>query len=523
MRIESKGFSLLEAKKEVNNIIKVDNMHVYENMTPMLWGSFGAGKTESIKDLAVELESELRTINLSTLTPIDVRGIPAISPDGNSFKFLPPEFLPTEESIRFFDKKDVQEFETFLDKIFDLNFKKSFMIKTDEGFFKGEYVINKKMSNHSLFCENKEVLLNTSVDKGESKVFYNHTHKFVITDSNYIVQKLPVILFFDEINTAPPSTQVVAYEISLERKMGGHYLPSYDIINNKGEITESKKTCVIMAGNRNSDRGATHTMPMPLANRVFHIEIKPDVNEVINYFVKENVDPLIISYLKNNHQHIHVQNSDNTEKFNSAASGKIIPAVPSPRTWKMMSNYLKLFKEEKRDSENNIIYVNNAKSEDYKTAALMTVGEAISRDLDAYILYAKDMPDFMNELSNPNCNNFVISSEYENDLGYKYFYIISLVQSYYKLYCSVNNLSEREKEVCEIKNTVLSENLYKFLVSMKSNELLTLFISLLKSNSDDKKSLEILTFLTNSDSTSSILDKINKMFKNVLNIKNDNF
>ena len=69
-----------------------------------------------------------------------------------------------------------------------------------------------------------------------------------------------VVLFLDEMNSAPPSVQAAAYQLILNRRIGRYELPDNVVI--------------VAAGNRDSDRGVTYRMPTPLANRFIHQEMK---------------------------------------------------------------------------------------------------------------------------------------------------------------------------------------------------------------------------------------------------------
>lgn len=122
----------------------------------------------------------------------------------------------------------------------------------------------------------------------------------------------PVLLFFDEINTAVPTNQVVAYQIALERKMGGHDLP--------------ENTLVVLAGNRDEDRGATMPIPMPLANRLCHLFIEPDKRSFSKWAMNSNINSSIIAFINKNDDLLHKMENN--------------PAFPSPRTWEFLSVYM---------------------------------------------------------------------------------------------------------------------------------------------------------------------------------------
>ena len=60
-----------------------------------------------------------------------------------------------------------------------------------------------------------------------------------------------IVLFLDELNSAPPSVQAAAYQLVLNKKIGQYNLPN--------------NVRIVAAGNRETDRGVTFRMPSPLA------------------------------------------------------------------------------------------------------------------------------------------------------------------------------------------------------------------------------------------------------------------
>lgn len=214
-------------------------------MTPMLWGGAGVGKSSLVKEAGAELGYEVREIRLSTLSPVDVRGVPYVNPnEPENFRFVPPAFMPT----------------------------------------------------------GKEVWTQEDFDKG------------LIKDKKQIGERRPVLLFFDEINTAPPLNQVVAYEISLDRKMGGHNLPA--------------DTLVVMAGNRVQDRGATFEMPLPLANRLVHIEVEANEDIFLEYGLRKNLPEGLLAFIK-----------FKPTMLEQKPDGKNY-AFPTPRSWENAARFI---------------------------------------------------------------------------------------------------------------------------------------------------------------------------------------
>ena len=92
-----------------------------------------------------------------------------------------------------------------------------------------------------------------------------------------------VVLFLDELNSAPPSTQAAAYQLVLNRRVGNYVLP--------------ENVVMIAAGNRETDKGVTYRMPKPLENRFVHFELRVDFQDWLNWAVMHEVNPDVVGYL----------------------------------------------------------------------------------------------------------------------------------------------------------------------------------------------------------------------------------
>ena len=92
-----------------------------------------------------------------------------------------------------------------------------------------------------------------------------------------------VILFLDEMNSAAPSVQAAAYQLTLNRRIGKYRLPDNVVI--------------VAAGNRDIDKGVTYRMPTPLANRFIHQEMKVDFNSWQEWAVLNRIHKDVVGYL----------------------------------------------------------------------------------------------------------------------------------------------------------------------------------------------------------------------------------
>jgi hypothetical protein len=99
-----------------------------------------------------------------------------------------------------------------------------------------------------------------------------------------IASKYPiVILFLDEMSSAPQAIQAAAYQLILNRRVGTYKLPNNVVI--------------VAAGNRDSDKGVTYRMPSPLANRFVHLEMRADFDSYLTWAVNNRIHKDVIGYL----------------------------------------------------------------------------------------------------------------------------------------------------------------------------------------------------------------------------------
>jgi hypothetical protein len=92
-----------------------------------------------------------------------------------------------------------------------------------------------------------------------------------------------IVLFLDELNSAPPSVQAAAYQLILNGRVGQYVLP--------------KNTKIVAAGNRETDRGVTYRMPAPLANRFRHVNMEVNFEDWSQWAMNNNVHPDVVGYL----------------------------------------------------------------------------------------------------------------------------------------------------------------------------------------------------------------------------------
>jgi hypothetical protein len=147
-----------------------------------------------------------------------------------------------------------------------------------------------------------------------------------LPDEDFASQYPIVVLFLDEMNSAPPAVQAAGYQLILNRRVGKYKLPDNVVI--------------VAAGNRDSDKGVTYRMPMPLANRFVHLEMRPDFASWQNWAVNKGIHKDVVGYLSFAKQDIY--------DFDSKSSSR---AFATPRSWVFVSDLLK-----DEDTDNDTLF-----------------------------------------------------------------------------------------------------------------------------------------------------------------------
>jgi hypothetical protein len=124
-----------------------------------------------------------------------------------------------------------------------------------------------------------------------------------------------VVLFLDEMNSAPASVQAAAYQLILNRRVGKYKLPD--------------NVVMVAAGNRESDKGVTYRMPTPLANRFIHQEMKVDFASWQEWAVMNKIHKDVVGYLSFAKQDLY--------DFDAKSASR---AFATPRSWSFVSQLL---------------------------------------------------------------------------------------------------------------------------------------------------------------------------------------
>lgn len=121
------------------------------------------------------------------------------------------------------------------------------------------------------------------------------------------------LLFFDELNAAPPLVQASLYQLTLDRCVGEYKLPD--------------GWSILAAGNRAEDRSVTFRMPAALINRFVHLDYEVDFEDWRDWAVVNKMHPLVVGFLSTRRELLF--NMDKPDK-----------PFPTPRSWEIVSDIL---------------------------------------------------------------------------------------------------------------------------------------------------------------------------------------
>ena len=161
-----------------------------------------------------------------------------------------------------------------------------------------------------------------------------------------------IVLFLDELNSAPPSVQAAAYQLILNGRIGQYELP--------------KNVRIVAAGNRETDRGVTYRMPAPLANRFIHLELAVNFNDWFDWAVDKKIHNDVVGFLQFSKKDLY--------DFDPKSPSR---SFATPRTWSFVSELI----EDDLDNETTTDLVSGA------------VGEGLAVKFMAHRKVAASMPN----------------------------------------------------------------------------------------------------------------------------------
>lgn len=158
------------------------------------------------------------------------------------------------------------------------------------------------------------------------------------------------IMFFDELNLAPPLVQANCYQLIMERRLGSYEVP-------KGWLA-------IAAGNTSEDRAHNFEMANPLKNRFLHVRLNVPTSEswAKEFAIPNQLDTRVINFLLAFEQYLY--------KFDPTKDDDLL-AIPTPRMWEYASRAI-------RNTEDN-------DEDNLRTFIGMCVGGGIANEFCAWM------------------------------------------------------------------------------------------------------------------------------------------
>jgi hypothetical protein len=185
-----------------------------------------------------------------------------------------------------------------------------------------------------------------------------------------------VLLFLDEINSAPQGTQAAAYQLILDRRLGSYKLP--------------EDCFVVGAGNRLQDRAIVHQMSTALKNRMVHIDYDANLEDWTEWAVKSNIELSVLSFIRFKPTALNEfddMNKTTQKQKDKAQHAKDAKAFATPRSWEFVSRMMQA----------GLSY----KDPEFGALVAGTVGEGAAAEFAAYTKYWSKLPDFEAILLNP--------------------------------------------------------------------------------------------------------------------------
>jgi hypothetical protein len=256
-------------------------------------------------------------------------------------------------------------------------------VNIDVGFDGTNITVNKTYKDPSKYYVLMDVRI-TSIDPSDLRgIPFPEGHHVVWLTPNWLPKAGQGIIFFDEMNLAPPSIQAAAYQLILDRRVGDYVLPDgYSII---------------AAGNRAIDKANVFPMAAPLKNRFSHATLLPPSDEVWRDWALENgVKPRIVSFIAFKPTQLH--------KFDPNSKDE---AFPTHRSWTCFSSMIE----------------DDMKLEEEFDICASCVGEGTAREYQAF-LKLKNKVNIEDILKHPEKVRKI------EDLGIKHSLVSGLSEKY---------------------------------------------------------------------------------------------
>lgn len=273
----------LKAKSYVEHCMKVGR-------PTFLWGSPGIGKSEIIEQIAKEQGRRVIDMRLILMGPEDLKGIPYFNSNDGSMHWAPSSELP-----EVITEAEVAKQKEFVDMYTELLAK-----------------IRAEGAERAEDADFDQINFVAAVEEVSAKLD-KATERYERCQGSLEFQD--AILFLDEMNSAPPSVQGAAYQLTLNRRVGEYVLP--------------EGVSIVCAGNKDTDKGITYRMPSPLANRIIHLYLDVAFDDWQAWAIDNGVDADVVGFLTAHPNKLH--------KFDPKSPNK---AFATPRSWVFVSQLL---------------------------------------------------------------------------------------------------------------------------------------------------------------------------------------
>ena len=127
------------------------------------------------------------------------------------------------------------------------------------------------------------------------------------------------LIILEELPSAVPMVQAALYQLVLDRKVGEYELP--------------EGASFIACGNRETDRGAVHRMPMPLASRFVHLDFRVDAEDWMAWGAANGIAAEVLFFITYESDHLHQFDPQSKERaFPCRGPGSSLPTSSSTAT-----------------------------------------------------------------------------------------------------------------------------------------------------------------------------------------------
>jgi hypothetical protein len=335
--------------------------HYYAKLPLLVLGGFGIGKSFVVRDSSIELATEFKRVfkNWGRTTEEEKEEI---------FKNPSKYFVLIDERLAENDTTDIKGLP----------------------YFKGEDTIEWKIPRWAKFLS--------------------------LEDSNGVV-------FFDELNLAPPIVQGSVYKIVYDRVVG-----NTKINNNWG---------IFMAGNRDGvDKAFTHTIPAPLKDRCSEVELTiSNVEDWTDWASKHNIDSRVITFVNFKPSSLYVVDYNDNQKYTTT------------RGWERV----------------NILTNGKKIDENFELVVCSTIGEGIAREFLGFCRL-KDKYDLENLIKNPKGLKDI------TDISVKYLFVGSVADLYKDDKIGFDKVKEVSGVLDECNNAEFVTLLWKLCINYNSEK-----------------------------------------------------